>query len=220
MGGMYGRWFSEPATSRFIDLCTLAKISMLALMDKYHGYYLHCRSSHTVSLSSRPRATRRSAVGSHNWLLSRRVQQHADANMAQLTNQLQQDTHKDKEIARCAVVSVRWSCRVGAVDKGSFDVGLLLRRGLDNCPDGSDLQMFELFVTENWRQHYDRVCVCFRAVCTGCFDAVSSHQFSAPAPDWANCKNHGETTATRLNPTGFSRCAWKPSAPKRIRRLC
>ena len=42
------RWFSEPATSRFIDLCTLAKISMLALMDKYHGYYLHCRSSHTV----------------------------------------------------------------------------------------------------------------------------------------------------------------------------
>ena len=31
--------------------------------------------------------------------------------------------------------------------------------GLENCPDGEDLQLFEMFVTENWRNHYDRMYV-------------------------------------------------------------
>lgn len=30
----------------FIDFCTLAKISILVMDEKYHGYYLHCRSPH------------------------------------------------------------------------------------------------------------------------------------------------------------------------------
>ena len=41
------RYFSEPAESVFIDLCTIAKVSVLILDDKYHGYYLHCRSAYT-----------------------------------------------------------------------------------------------------------------------------------------------------------------------------
>jgi meckelin len=30
----------------FIDFCTIAKVSLLVLDEKYHGYYLHCRSPH------------------------------------------------------------------------------------------------------------------------------------------------------------------------------
>ena len=29
---------------RFIDLCTIAKVSVLILDAPYHGYYLHCDS--------------------------------------------------------------------------------------------------------------------------------------------------------------------------------
>jgi meckelin len=33
---------SEPAITTFIDVCTVAKISVLVMDEKYHGYYLHC----------------------------------------------------------------------------------------------------------------------------------------------------------------------------------
>lgn len=41
---VYERYFSEPKGQRFIDLCTLAKISVLIMDEFHHGYYLHCRS--------------------------------------------------------------------------------------------------------------------------------------------------------------------------------
>ena len=40
------RKFVEPISTRFIDLCTMAKVSCLILDEKYHGYYLHCNSHH------------------------------------------------------------------------------------------------------------------------------------------------------------------------------
>ena len=41
---IYERYISEPKTHQFVDLCTMAKVSCLILDEKYHGYYLHCRS--------------------------------------------------------------------------------------------------------------------------------------------------------------------------------
>lgn len=41
---IYERFFSEPKTQEFMDLCTMAKVSCLILDEKYHGFYLHCRS--------------------------------------------------------------------------------------------------------------------------------------------------------------------------------
>ena len=38
------RFFTEPPHRLFVDLCTLAKVSVIIFDDKYHGYYLHCRS--------------------------------------------------------------------------------------------------------------------------------------------------------------------------------
>lgn len=43
------RYLGEPPEQVFIDLCTIAKISVLVLESKYHGYYLHCRSPHQFS---------------------------------------------------------------------------------------------------------------------------------------------------------------------------
>jgi meckelin len=40
----YERYYTEPKGQRFIDLCTLAKISIFIMDERYHGYYLHCRS--------------------------------------------------------------------------------------------------------------------------------------------------------------------------------
>eukprot|EP00936_MAST-01D_sp_MAST-1D-sp1_P000559 g559.t1 len=39
------RCFDEPAHTRFIDLCTVAKVSVLLMEEKYHGFYLHCQGS-------------------------------------------------------------------------------------------------------------------------------------------------------------------------------
>jgi len=36
----------EPKDQLFIDFCTMAKISVLVLDERYHGYYLHCDSPH------------------------------------------------------------------------------------------------------------------------------------------------------------------------------
>lgn len=41
---LYERYYTEPKGQRFIDLCTLAKISIFVMDERYHGYYLHCRS--------------------------------------------------------------------------------------------------------------------------------------------------------------------------------
>lgn len=43
---IYERYISEPPEQVFVDFCTLAKISIFILDEKYHGYYLHCRSPH------------------------------------------------------------------------------------------------------------------------------------------------------------------------------
>jgi len=40
------RYFTEPPTHAFVDLATMAKTSVFILDEKYHGYYLHCRSQH------------------------------------------------------------------------------------------------------------------------------------------------------------------------------
>jgi len=44
---LYERYYSEPHSQHFLDLCTLAKVSLFILENEpepYHGYYLHCRS--------------------------------------------------------------------------------------------------------------------------------------------------------------------------------
>jgi meckelin len=40
----FERYITETKSQRFIDLCTLANISVVLLDDMHHGYYLHCRS--------------------------------------------------------------------------------------------------------------------------------------------------------------------------------
>ena len=40
------RFLAEDPCNRFIDSCTLAKVSLLLLDDKYHGFYLHCNAPH------------------------------------------------------------------------------------------------------------------------------------------------------------------------------
>jgi len=43
---IYERYITEPPEQRFIDMCTIAKISLLVLIEPYYGFYLHCRSPH------------------------------------------------------------------------------------------------------------------------------------------------------------------------------
>ncbi len=43
---LYERYYTEPKGQRFLDLATCAKISVFLLDCKYHGHYLHCRSSY------------------------------------------------------------------------------------------------------------------------------------------------------------------------------
>jgi meckelin len=40
------RYVSEHATTRFLDLCTVMKVSVLALDARYHGFYLHGNAPH------------------------------------------------------------------------------------------------------------------------------------------------------------------------------
>ena len=40
--GILERFVSEPPTLRYLDLCTVAKISIICLPHKYAGFYLHC----------------------------------------------------------------------------------------------------------------------------------------------------------------------------------
>lgn len=40
------RYLGEPPERLFVDFCTIAKISVIVMDEKYHGYYLHCRSPH------------------------------------------------------------------------------------------------------------------------------------------------------------------------------
>jgi len=46
------RYVGEPPEQVFVDFCTIAKISVIVLENKYHGYYLHCRSPHQYSEGS------------------------------------------------------------------------------------------------------------------------------------------------------------------------
>lgn len=43
------RYFGEPPEQAFMDLCTIAKVSLLIMDEKYHGFYLHCRSPHAYA---------------------------------------------------------------------------------------------------------------------------------------------------------------------------
>lgn len=43
---VYERYITEPKEQIFIDMCTIAKVSVIVLDEPYHGYYLHCRSPH------------------------------------------------------------------------------------------------------------------------------------------------------------------------------
>jgi len=40
----YERYYKEPRGQVFIDLCTIAKVSVFIMDEPYHGFYLHCRS--------------------------------------------------------------------------------------------------------------------------------------------------------------------------------
>ncbi|CAM9517700.1 unnamed protein product, partial [Laminaria digitata] len=42
--GFIERYILEQPELRFVDLATMAKVSVLILDEKYHGWYLHCRS--------------------------------------------------------------------------------------------------------------------------------------------------------------------------------
>ena len=55
------RFFAEYPESQFKDMCVIAKVSVFIMDEKYHGYYLHCRSPH----------------------------EHADANMMEIDKDLQ-----------------------------------------------------------------------------------------------------------------------------------
>jgi meckelin len=41
---VYERYLAEPPWQRFVDFATIAKVSVFFLDEKYHGWYLHCRS--------------------------------------------------------------------------------------------------------------------------------------------------------------------------------
>lgn len=57
------RFITEPPHEMFVDLCTMAKVSVFILDGQHHGYYLHCRSPY----------------------------QHADGNMVELAEQLRKE---------------------------------------------------------------------------------------------------------------------------------
>ena len=40
------RFIGEYPESQFLDMCVIAKISVFILDERYHGYYMHCRSPH------------------------------------------------------------------------------------------------------------------------------------------------------------------------------
>ena len=42
MVGIAERYLWQSPSTKFIDLCTVAKVSVLFLDEKYHGYYMHC----------------------------------------------------------------------------------------------------------------------------------------------------------------------------------
>ena len=49
---IFERYYSEPQSQHFLDLCTLAKVSLFILENEpepYHGYYLNCRSPYWFS---------------------------------------------------------------------------------------------------------------------------------------------------------------------------
>ncbi|CAN0101167.1 unnamed protein product, partial [Heterosigma akashiwo] len=46
---VFERCVTEPKPWRYVDLCTMAKVSVLVLDEPYHGYYLHCRSPHPAA---------------------------------------------------------------------------------------------------------------------------------------------------------------------------
>lgn len=43
---IYDRYISEPQEQIFVDFCTIAKVSILVMDEKFHGWYMHCRSPH------------------------------------------------------------------------------------------------------------------------------------------------------------------------------
>jgi Meckelin (Transmembrane protein 67) len=46
---IYERYVGENPSSSFVDVCTVAKVSLLIMDQKYHGYYLHCNAPHEHS---------------------------------------------------------------------------------------------------------------------------------------------------------------------------
>lgn len=95
---IHERYITEPKARQFIDLCTMAKVSVVILDERYHGYYLHCRSPYPF----------------------------ADGSMVEIADQLKQE-----------------------------EAGLMSGRGLPGAP--TDVQVFEMYITLNWRKNYDRM---------------------------------------------------------------
>jgi hypothetical protein len=44
------RYLGESPTERFIDMCTVGKVSLVVFPDRYHGYYLHCDAAYEVRM--------------------------------------------------------------------------------------------------------------------------------------------------------------------------
>eukprot|EP01138_Halocafeteria_seosinensis_P016103 gb/GECG01016432.1/.p1 GENE.gb/GECG01016432.1/~~gb/GECG01016432.1/.p1 ORF type:complete len:1154 (+),score=113.07 gb/GECG01016432.1/:1-3462(+) len=97
--GIYERFVEPDPLIRYIDMCTVAKISVFIFDDHYHGYYLHCDAPY----------------------------EHADLNMRQLTDHLQ-DEKSETRIGR------QMKGYSGDPNQQSFEVVLpaLFRRRIDS----------------------------------------------------------------------------------------
>lgn len=43
---IWQRWVTEVPSRQFRDMCTMANLSVFILDERFHGYYVHCRSPH------------------------------------------------------------------------------------------------------------------------------------------------------------------------------
>lgn len=56
---IYERYWKEPKSQLFLDLCSMANISVLIRDHPLHGYFIHCQSQHSFADSTMAELTRR-----------------------------------------------------------------------------------------------------------------------------------------------------------------
>lgn len=165
----FARYVGESPTMRFVDLCSVEKVSMLLLPDRYHGYYLHCDAAYEVGWSFS--LLIEVLVVMHRMLIM--TYQFADGPIETLVQHLS-DEEGRMRVGRCER-SRLVSCLC------LFPMVLLCdysARGLKGSPV-SDCQVFEVFVPQIFRQRYDKVPPVFR-----CLVSIS---FSPSTPPVLRC---------------------------------